>query len=186
MVFEAKLAIMIVRHLTVINREQRTLSKKHDPTIHRVILKKSMHPIYAPMYALNVRVMISEAVDSKKRGSDNAWSGNTSRCRPCYRLPRRRQTRSCQLSSYRRRHRRPCQSPRRYLLRHTFAHILLYSSVCVAYLKAGKHTLDFRIVALGLSHKECSRFSIQWIGRVRIPEQLRDEDFEDVDHVIHG
>lgn len=68
MVFEAKLAIMIVRHLTVINREQRTLSKKHDPTIHRVILKKSMHPIYAPMYALNVRVMISEAVDIRNEG----------------------------------------------------------------------------------------------------------------------
>jgi hypothetical protein len=146
-----------------------------------------MHPIYAPMCALNVRpcVMISEVVDSKKRGSNNAWSGNMSRCRPCYRLLHRRQTRSCLLSSYRRRHRRPCQSPRRCLSRHTFAHILLYSSVYVGHHKAGEHTLDFRIVALGLSHKECGCFSVQRIGRIRIPEQLRDEDFEDVDHVIH-
>ena len=41
MVFKAKLAIMTVRHLTAINREQRTekFIQKHDPTIHRVILE---------------------------------------------------------------------------------------------------------------------------------------------------
>lgn len=95
-----------------------------------------MHPIYAPMCALNVRpcVMISEAVDSRKRGNDNAWSGKTSKCRPCYRQLHHRQTRSCQLSSYRRRHRHPCQSPQRCLSRHTFAHILLYPTTLSLYI----------------------------------------------------
>ena len=48
-----------------------------------------------------------------------------------------------------------------------------------------RHTLDFRIVAFRLSHEERGRLAVQRIGWVGISEKLRDEDLEDVDHVVH-
>lgn len=47
-------------------------------------------------------------------------------------------------------------------------------------------TLDLLIVALGLPHQQGRCLSVQGIGRVRVAEQLGEEDLEDVDHVEHG
>jgi hypothetical protein len=49
----------------------------------------------------------------------------------------------------------------------------------------GVLTLHFRLIALGFSHEQSRSFSVQRIRRVRIPEELRKEDLEDVDHVEH-
>lgn len=47
-------------------------------------------------------------------------------------------------------------------------------------------TLDLCIVALGFSDQEGSGLAVERIGRVRISEELWQEDLEDVDHVKHG
>ncbi len=47
-------------------------------------------------------------------------------------------------------------------------------------------TLDFRVVALRLAHEEGSGLAIQGVCRVGIPQQLREEDLEDVYHIEHG
>ncbi len=48
-----------------------------------------------------------------------------------------------------------------------------------------KHTFDFGIIAFRLPHQQSGRFTIQGVGRVRVSEQLRKKDFENVDHIIH-
>lgn len=47
-------------------------------------------------------------------------------------------------------------------------------------------TPDLGIVALGLPHQQGSSVSVQRVGRVRVAQELRQEDLEDVDHVEHG
>lgn len=49
-----------------------------------------------------------------------------------------------------------------------------------------KCTPDFGFVAFRLSHHQSCRLAIERVLRVRIPQQLGEEDFEDVDHVEHG
>lgn len=49
-----------------------------------------------------------------------------------------------------------------------------------------RRTFDLGIVALRFPHEERSGFTIQRVGGVGISEELWDEDFEDVDHVVHG
>jgi hypothetical protein len=46
-------------------------------------------------------------------------------------------------------------------------------------------TLHLRIVALRLPHQKSGSFAVQGIGRVGVPKKLRNEDFEDVNHVVH-
>lgn len=48
------------------------------------------------------------------------------------------------------------------------------------------HTLHLRLVALGFPHHQCGSFAIEGIGGVGVAEELRQKDFEDVDHVVHG
>lgn len=49
----------------------------------------------------------------------------------------------------------------------------------------GSLTLDLCFVALGLSHQQSGSLAVQGIGRVGIPQELRQEDLENVDHVEH-
>lgn len=46
-------------------------------------------------------------------------------------------------------------------------------------------TLDLGLVILGLPHQQRRRLSVQRIARIRVAQQLRQEDFEDVDHIEH-
>lgn len=48
------------------------------------------------------------------------------------------------------------------------------------------HTFHFCLVCFGFPHHQCCCFTIERIRRVRVAEKLRQEDFKDVDHVIHG
>jgi hypothetical protein len=49
-----------------------------------------------------------------------------------------------------------------------------------------KRTLYFGVVALGFSHEQRRSFAVQGVCGVGVSEELREEDFEDVDHVVHG
>ena len=44
-------------------------------------------------------------------------------------------------------------------------------------------TLHFRFVLLRMPHQKCSSLAVQWVIRVRVSEELREEDFENVDHI---
>ena len=46
-------------------------------------------------------------------------------------------------------------------------------------------TFDLDIVCLGLFHQQRRRLAVQWIRRVGVSQQLRQEDLKDVDHVVH-
>ena len=46
-------------------------------------------------------------------------------------------------------------------------------------------TFDLDIVCLWLFHQKRRRLAIQRIRRIRVAQELREEDFEDVDHVVH-
>lgn len=46
-------------------------------------------------------------------------------------------------------------------------------------------TFDFGVVAFRLAHQQSGSLAVQRICRVRIPQQLWEKDFEDVDHVVH-
>ena len=48
------------------------------------------------------------------------------------------------------------------------------------------HTLNLRLIALSVPHHQRRRLAIQRIRRVRVPQQLRQEDLENVHHVVHG
>ena len=69
------------------------------------------------------------------------------------------------------------------------AYFWTYSVCCSAFLYINEwlslRTFDLGVIALRLPHEECGSFAIQRIGRVRVPKELREEDFEDIDHVIH-
>lgn len=47
-------------------------------------------------------------------------------------------------------------------------------------------TFDLDIVACGISHEEGRGLAVEGVGRVGVAEELRQEDFKDVDHVKHG
>ena len=47
-----------------------------------------------------------------------------------------------------------------------------------------KRTSDARIVLLWFPHEQRCRLAVERIGRVGIPQQLRQEHLEDVDHVV--
>lgn len=49
-----------------------------------------------------------------------------------------------------------------------------------------KSTFDLGIVACGISHEEGRGLAVEGVGRVGVAEELRQEDFKDVDHVKHG
>ena len=49
----------------------------------------------------------------------------------------------------------------------------------------GEQTLDFRIVALGLAHQQRGRLAVERVRRVGIPQELGQEDLENVDHIKH-
>jgi hypothetical protein len=46
-------------------------------------------------------------------------------------------------------------------------------------------TFDLHIVRLRVLHQQRRSLAIQRIGRIGIAQQLRQEDLEDVDHVVH-
>lgn len=46
-------------------------------------------------------------------------------------------------------------------------------------------TLDFGVVTLGFSYQQGSGLSVERIGRVRVAEELWEEDLENVDHIKH-
>lgn len=46
--------------------------------------------------------------------------------------------------------------------------------------------LHLGLVALRLAHHERGRLAVQRVGGVRVAQELREEDFENVDHVVHG
>jgi hypothetical protein len=46
-------------------------------------------------------------------------------------------------------------------------------------------TFHFGVVAFWFPHKKRRSFAVQGIGRVGVPQELRKEDLEDVDHVVH-
>jgi len=48
------------------------------------------------------------------------------------------------------------------------------------------HTLNLGIVAPGLAHQKCGSLSVKRVGWVRVPQQLWEEDLENIDHVEHG
>lgn len=47
-------------------------------------------------------------------------------------------------------------------------------------------TFHFSVVGLGLAHEHGCCFAVERVGRVGVAEELREEDLEDVDHVVHG
>jgi len=46
-------------------------------------------------------------------------------------------------------------------------------------------TLDFELIRLWVPHQQRRGFPIQGIRGIRVTKKLRQEDFEDVDHVEH-
>ena len=47
-------------------------------------------------------------------------------------------------------------------------------------------TLDLDIICLWLFHQKRRRLAVQRIRRIGVAQELWEEDFEDVDHVVHG
>ena len=108
--------------------------------------------------------------------------------------------RSCRLSSSRRRTRSPRRPRRPPLWMRTWRRILLHrrkANQCPflremfvedTVYQSGRRrlTLDFGIIALSIAHQQRRRFAVQRVGRVRVAQQLGQEDLEDVDHVEHG
>jgi hypothetical protein len=48
------------------------------------------------------------------------------------------------------------------------------------------HTLHLCIVALRFPHKKRGCFTVQGVRGVWVSQKLREKDFEDIDHIIHG
>ena len=48
------------------------------------------------------------------------------------------------------------------------------------------HTLNLGIVAPGLAHQKRGSLSVERVGWVWVPQQLWEEDLENIDHVEHG
>lgn len=49
-----------------------------------------------------------------------------------------------------------------------------------------QQTFNLQLICLWIPHQQRGGFTIERIGRVRVAQQLRKEDLEDVDHVEHG
>lgn len=49
----------------------------------------------------------------------------------------------------------------------------------------GKPTPNFGLVILGFPNQQRSRLAIQGVRWIRVPQQLGQENLEDVDHVEH-
>jgi hypothetical protein len=62
--------------------------------------------------------------------------------------------------------------------------VLVAAHVAVG--SSGNSTFDLGIVARGISHEEGRGLAVEGVGRVRVAEELREEDLEDIDHVKHG
>ena len=49
-----------------------------------------------------------------------------------------------------------------------------------------QRTFNLRFISLWISHKQSGCFAIEGIRRIGVAQQLREEDFKDIDHVEHG
>ena len=68
---------------------------------------------------------------------------------------------------------------------HTSSHILSQLSISLFVHLHGKRTLDLCVITLRFSHQQRRSFPVQGVCRVRVSQQLWQEDLEDIDHVEH-
>ena len=60
---------------------------------------------------------------------------------------------------------------------------LLMIDPCTGGGKADKATFDLGIICLWFPHQQCRCFTIEWVCRVGVQEQLREKRLEDVEQI---